>query len=282
MQLLKTSNIKNNMKIAKYRYILAFIILFICSALLFSIYHNSDKSVSDDNDDIQRTNHRKHIIINNDSSQTHPQNAGLQNNRIAIPSIELIRVENNPEANFELLSTPLIRNRKFTTKSGTKIELNLLNDSEVLSIAPNISESHFLVAQGAKREFSIYDSKGVFLLSLPTVDSALPELNPRTPLDWRWKTDNTLIASLGFISEVLPNQYPERPTELMEMRFYFYDMQSKDFCEIKLPRALQGNGILRLDGITMDGLIKLSLIPSGIDYSTFDDFYVLGYFRTPE
>lgn len=199
-----------------------------------------------------------------------------------IPVVELIPVETAGDLlDFSLEATP-IRKRRFITESGMRVELDLKEDSEILSVVANPTGNQFLVAQGSPRTASIYNSDGKFVTLLPTVDTALPDLRPHTQFDWKWSGGERFVATLGFIHEVIPNQYPDESTRVYDIRLYSYAMESERLVELRLPSEIKMKKIMKFVGTDREGNLALSLIPIDQDYNQESGVEEIAYFAIPE
>jgi hypothetical protein len=211
-----------------------------------------------------------------------PRKARRNGNTQALTTVELVPIEVDDNVDTIIPVKRFNRKRFITTATGDTVELDLKDNSELLSVEENSARTLFLVSQGSLSLFSVYNEKGELVTELPTVANALPDLNPRTQFNWNWVSDDSLIATLGFIHEVLPNQYPEKPTDVYELRLYSYDIDSQLLRELHIPKAMRSNGVLRLDGVSASGLIKLSSVPLGEDYNDTTDARQLGFFKIPD
>lgn len=202
--------------------------------------------------------------------------------RPRLPTVELNLVEVDDALKGAPTTKPTIRQRAFTTPAGNIVKLELRDDSEILSVEANSQDSLFLVTQGSPRFSSIYNREGELVTGLPKVADVLPDLNPRTQFNWTWGNRNSLVATLGFIREIVPNQYPEGSTEIYEMRLYLYSLETNLLKEMRLPRNIEYDGVLRLDGVPAPGLLKISSAPSDGDYNDANISRLLGVFQIPE
>lgn len=202
-----------------------------------------------DNDVVDRGNSK---IARSDSEQV-------------LESIELVEIQQIPEFGVEY--APIPRKETFRDPKGRSVTLQLKSNREILSIAPSPSHSHYLVCQGASREWSIYDSEGKHLDDLPSVSDLAPEAGDHAAVQWKWRLKDTLIATVEQYESRDPSvpRYPDEDSIPKVFGFYDYHMDSKKVRKLKVPERVS-KGLLRLEGVSDDGTVVISSITEDRDY----------------
>lgn len=182
-----------------------------------------------------------------------------------LESIELVEVQQIPK--FEVEYAPIPRNETFRDAKGRRVTLQLKSNREILSISPSPSHSHYLVCQGAPREWAVYDSEGKHLDDLPTVSDLAPEVGDHAAVQWKWRLKNTLVAVVEEYEPRDPSvpRYPDEDSIPKVFGFYDYHLVSKVVRRLKVPDSAR-KGLLRLEGVSDDGTVVISSITEGGDY----------------
>jgi hypothetical protein len=269
------------MKNSRTYIIAAIVLLLTCLLLIYRQYSTISEDLRSEGSSAKEEASSKNVRVDRTSGDA-PSNIRRASNRAILPTVDLIPTEVEDAGKSAVSSRPTIRQSTFTAADGSIIKLELRDKSEILGVEANPEETHFLVSQGSPRFSSIYNREGELVADLPRVADALPESNPRTQFNWKWVDANSLIATLGFIHEVTPNQYPESPTDVYEMRLYLYDLGDKVLRELRIPNNIEVKGVLRLDGVFRSRLLKISSVPLGEDYNDANSSRQLGYFQIPE
>lgn len=196
-------------------------------------------------------------------------------------SIELVEIQQIPEFGAE--HAPMPRNETFRDPKGRSVTLLLKSDAELLSIDPSPSHACYLVSQGAPREWSIYDSEGKHLHDLPSVSNLAPDVGDHAAVQWKWRLEDTLIATVEKYEPRDPSvpRYPDEDSKPKVFGFYDYHLNSKVVRKLKVPESAN-KGLLRLEGVSDDGTVVISSIREDGDYWGSRDRSDLHAFRVSD
>jgi hypothetical protein len=177
----------------------------------------------------------------------------------------LVEIEEVPQAR-KVLSTNSHGNT-LQNKDGRSITLNLKGDSPILNIIESPLRSKYLVCQGAQRLWSVYNQDGEHLINLPNVSDIAPALSNTASVGWSWRSEESLLASLEIYEYQDPSipKYPDSDSVPLDIEFYDYNLQTYTLFGIHVPERLQST-LLRLEGISEDGVVIISSIASDGDY----------------
>ena len=131
--------------------------------------------------------------VNDLSAGDKPTNERSRSPRV-LDSIELVEIQLIQE--FKEKYTPIPRNKTFGDTDGRTVTLQLKSDAEILRIDPSPSHSRYLVCQGATREWAVYDKQGEHLDDLPSVSDLTPDVADNAAVQWKWRLDDALIATV--------------------------------------------------------------------------------------